>query len=254
MSRHISVTIITHNEGDRIEACLKSVEPIADEIVVVDSFSTDFTADICRRHGCRVVSRSFEGFGQQRQFATSLTKHSYVLSIDADEVLSPALAASIKKEKEKGFVHRVYTMARLNFFCGQPVRHCGWYPDCQVRLFDKRYANWNMHSVDERVVFPPGLQPCRLDGDILHYRCSTQAQYARVRLRQAALASVQIADKNGYITPLTPLLKGVSAYLKMYLGEQAVLDGAEGRAISRISFLSTYTAWRLARKHRKQKD
>lgn len=253
MSRHISVTIITHNEGDRIEKCLSSVADIADEIIVVDSFSTDFTADICRRHGCRVVSRSFEGYGQQRQFATSLTRHSYVLSIDADEVLSPALTASILKEKENGFAHRVYTMARLNFFCGQPVRHCGWYPDCQVRLFDKRYANWNMHSVDERVVFPPGLQPCRLDGDILHYRCSTPGQYTRVRLRQAALASHHIAENHSAIMPFTPLMRGLLAYLKIYFGQQALLDGNEGRAISRITFLATYTAWRLARKHQKQK-
>ena len=129
MPRHISVTIITHNEADRIEACLKSVAAVADEIIVVDSFSTDFTADICRRYGCRVVSRSFEGYGQQRQYATSLTSHPYVLSIDADEVLSPALIASILKEKEQGFNHRVYSIPRLNFFCGQPVRHCGWYPD-----------------------------------------------------------------------------------------------------------------------------
>ncbi len=250
MPRHISVTIITHNEADRIEACLKSVAAVADEIIVVDSFSTDFTADICRRYGCRVVSRSFEGYGQQRQYATSLTSHPYVLSIDADEVLSPALIASILKEKEHGFNHRVYSIPRLNFFCGQPVRHCGWYPDYQVRLFDKRYANWNMHSVDERVVFPPGLQPCRLDGDILHYRCSTTSQYTRVRLRQAALAAGQIAQKSSFISPITPVVKGICAYIDMYIGQQALLDGPEGRAISRISFLSTYTAWRLARKHR----
>ncbi|MCM1021744.1 MAG: glycosyltransferase family 2 protein [Muribaculum sp.] len=248
MSHHISVTIITRNEGDRIEACLKSVAQVADEIIVVDSFSTDFTADICRRYGCRVVSRSFEGFGQQRQFATSLTSHSYVLSIDADEALSPALVASILKEKEAGFPHRVYAMARLNFFCGEPVRHCGWYPDYQVRLFDKRYANWNMHSVDERVVFPPGLQPCRLDGDIFHYRCSTKAQYARIRLRQAALASKHIAVEHSHISLITPFLRGAYAYLKMYIGSQAIMDGAEGRAISNITFKSTYTAWNLARK------
>ncbi len=93
--RHISATIITFNEEHRIKACLASLDGIADEIIVVDSFSTDRTAEICSEHGCKVVKREFPGYGAQRQFATSLTTHSYVLSIDADEVLSPALRNTI---------------------------------------------------------------------------------------------------------------------------------------------------------------
>ena len=98
------------------------------------------------------MSGNFDGFGAQRQYATSLTTHQYVLSIDADEVLSPALQESILRLKEEGFSHRVYSVARLNFYCGFPVRHCGWYPDRQIRLFDKRYANWNLRDVSEAVI------------------------------------------------------------------------------------------------------
>ena len=150
----ISATILAFNEEKRIGACLESLRGIADEIIVVDSGSTDRTVDICSRYGCRISVRKFDGFGAQRQYATSLTTHQYVLSIDADEVLSPALQESILRLKEEGFSHRVYSVARLNFYCGFPVRHCGWYPDRQIRLFDKRYANWNLRDVSEAVIFP----------------------------------------------------------------------------------------------------
>lgn len=99
----ISATILTYNEENRIEACLQSLEGIADEIVVVDSGSTDRTVEICSKHGCRVTVREFRGYGAQRQYATSLTTHAYVLSVDADEVVSPALRHSLLKLKRMGF-------------------------------------------------------------------------------------------------------------------------------------------------------
>lgn len=249
---HISVTIITYNEEKRIEACLNSIKDIADEIIVVDSFSTDRTPQICRDFGCKVTQRKFSGFGAQRQFATSLTSHSYVLAIDADEVLSPALLASLKKLKADGFAHRVYSMSRLNFYCGQPVKHCGWYPDQQVRLFDKRYANWNLHGFKERVIFPDTLNPQPLDGDILHYRCSTPEEYRAVQRRHAAIESRDITSKHDSIRFYTPFIKGAEAFLGMYLVNGAILDGPEGRAISRERFRSTYMAYNMARRSRRK--
>lgn len=245
---HISVTIITYNEEKRIEACLNSIKDIADEIIVVDSFSTDRTPQICRDFGCKVTQRKFTGFGPQRQFATSLTSHSYVLTIDADEVLSPALLASLKKLKAEGFTHRVYSMSRLNFYCGRPVKHCGWYPDPQIRLFDKRYANWNMHGFKERVIFPKTLVPELLDGDILHYRCSTPEEYRNVQRRHAAFASRDISSNNASIHFYTPFIKGAEAFLDMYLANGAILDGREGRAISREHFRTAYIAYNMARR------
>ena len=250
---HISVTIITYNEEKRIGACLNSIKDVADEIIVIDSFSSDNTPQICRDFGCKVTQRRFSGFGAQRQFATSLTTHSYVLTIDADEVLSPALIASLKNLKAEGFKHRVYSMSRLNFYCGQPVKHCGWYPDFQVRLFDKRYANWNLHGLKERVIFPPTLTPEPLDGDILHYRCSTPEEYRIVQKRHAAIASRDILSSRESIHFYTPLFKGTGAFLDMYLFNGAILDGHEGRAISREQFRSAYMAYNIARRARNKK-
>lgn len=246
--RHISATIITYNEERRIEACLASLEGIADEIVVVDSFSTDRTVEICRSHGCKVVKRDFPGFGAQRQFATSLTSHSYVLSIDADEVLSPALQSAIMRLKEEGFAHRVYRMSRLNFYCGQPVKHCGWYPDVQTRLFDKRYANWNLRDVSERVIFPDSLRPEMLDGDILHYRCSTPEEYRQVQTRHAAISGKMLSTHLSAVSPVTPFIKAASAFIGCYIGKGAILDGPEGRAISREQYRSTLFAYNMARR------
>ena len=111
----ISATIISLNEEARIRACLESLRDVADEIIVVDSGSTDLTPEICRQMGCKVTMRPFDGYGAQRQYATSLTTHRFVLALDADEVLSPALRSSLLRLKEEGMTHRVYEMARLNF-------------------------------------------------------------------------------------------------------------------------------------------
>ena len=119
----ISATILTYNEVGSIEGCLESLRDIADEIIVVDSGSTDSTLDICRRYGCKISQRELAGFGAQRQYATSLTTHSYVLAIDADEELSPALRRSLIELKTQGLTHRVYAFSRLNFYCGFAVRH-----------------------------------------------------------------------------------------------------------------------------------
>lgn len=157
----ISATIIALNEEKRIAACLESLRDVAEEVIVVDSGSTDATVSICHNYGCKVTLRPFDGFGAQRQYATSLTTHQHVLSIDADEVLSPALRQSIIALKETGFTHRVYSMSRLNFYCGYPVKRCGWYPDHQIRLFDKRYAAWNLRDVAEKVIFRDSVRPNR---------------------------------------------------------------------------------------------
>lgn len=246
----ISATILTYNEELRIRGCIESLRGIADEIVVVDSGSTDNTVEICRSLGCIVSVRPFRGYGAQRQYATSLTSHPYVLSVDADEQLSPALRQSILTLKEEGFVHRGYCMSRLNFYCGLPVKHCGWYPDVQVRLFDKRYANWNMRDVDEKVIFRDNITPELLDGDILHYRCETPGEFAKTSKNHACILAHDIAAKQGDILPFTPLLKGLKAFFSCYIVQGGMLDGYAGRKISCERYRAVKTAYSNARKLR----
>ena len=247
----ISATIIAFNEEKRIAACLESLQGVADEIIVVDSNSTDRTVEIARSMGAVVTLRSFNGFGAQRQFATSLTSHRYVLSIDADEVISPALRQSILRLKEEGFTHRVYSLSRLNFYCGYPVRHCGWYPDPHIRLFDKRYANWNLRDVGEKVVFRDNVIPEAIDGDILHYRCDTPDQFDAVTRRHSSIKGSLIASRHEEtLTPFTPYLKAISAFCGSYLGKGGIFEGAVGRAISAQAFKGELLAYREARRRR----
>lgn len=244
----ISAVIISRNEEHRIKQCLDSLEGIADEIIVVDSFSTDKTAQICEEAGCKVVQRKFPGYGAQRQYATSLAKHRYVLSIDADEVLSPALRTSLINLKNEGLTHRVYKFTRMNFYCEEPIRHCGWYPDFQIRLFDKRYATWDLSDVFEKVIFPGTLRPEPIDGDILHYRCRTADEYHRTVVSHAMIGGKVLATKRKSVGPLLPWLKGLKSFFECYILRAGFLDGSQGYAISREEYLSTYEAYKLARK------
>lgn len=243
----LTATILTHNEASHIEACLESLRGVADEIIVVDSFSTDTTLDICRRYGCRITQRRMAGFGAQRQYATSLASHSYVLAIDADEALSPALRQSIIRLKNEGFRHRGYKMPRLNFFCGHAVRHCGWYPDMQVRLFDKRYASWSLREVNEQVIFRDDVTPELLSGDLLHYSCATPGEFQLRTMRQAEIVAARIASSSPRIRMLRPTLEGVRHFLRSYIRERGILDGSIGFSISRQHYLSTRHAYRKAR-------
>lgn len=251
---NISATIIAYNEERRMAACLDSLHGIADEIIVVDSFSSDRTVEICRGYGCKVTQRKFDGFGAQRQYATSLTSHQYVLSIDADEVLSPALQQSLRRLKEEGFRHRVYNVSRLNFYCGVPVRRCGWYPDLQIRLFDKRYANWNLRDVSEKVIFRDSVRPELLDGDILHYRCDTKEQYDDVVRHHAAIKGKVLAVTDGKIGLFSPLLHGIRSFWHTFITEGGILEGDVGRAISFAQYKSEMLAYSVAKSIQRRKE
>lgn len=244
----------SYNEEKRLGATLESLAGVADEIIVVDSFSTDRTLAICQEAGCRVTQRRFDGFGAQRQYATSLATHRFVLSVDADEVLSPALRDSIVRLKTAGFGHRVYSISRLNFYCGYPVKHCGWYPDRQIRLFDKRYANWNLSDVGEKVIFRDSVRPEPIDGDILHYRCETAAQYRDVMRRHAAIKARVLAATHDSIGTLSPALHGLRAWWTTFITGGGILDGEPGREIAAESYRSETLAWQAARRLLQKKD
>ena len=244
----ISATIITFNEEAGIAACIESLRDIVDEIIIVDSFSTDSTVEICKALGHHVTQRKMRGFGAQRQYATSLTSHNYVLSIDADEVLSPALRASLIKLKKEKFQHRGYCFSRLNFYCGTPIKHCGWYPDLQVRLFDKRYANWNLHNVKERVIFTEDVVPERVDGDILHYRCSTPQEYQATETNHALMHAKALCALPHRPSAVESYLHALKGFLDCYIAKGGFCDGIAGREIALQRYHSTLLAYSSARK------
>lgn len=244
----ISATIITRNEEAQIERCLNSLNGVADEIIIVDSFSTDRTLEICKRYGCKITQRAFTGFGFQRQYAVGLAQHNFILALDADEVLSEDLRKQLLKMKQKGFEHRIYNIPVVNYFCGNAIHHSGWQAKADIRLFSKRYANWNLDELGECVTFDPLLIPHPIpSGQIDHYRVNSGEEFNRKERRRSSLQARILARDKRHIAWHIPYLNAIKDLLECYIGQQAFLDGKTGAKIALCRFVSTFTAYRIAR-------
>lgn len=244
----ITATIITLNEEKRIEKCLQSIYGVADEIIVVDSYSTDKTADICKKYGCTITQRRFNGYGAQKQYAVSLSSNSYILSIDADEVLDDELRESLLKLKEGKFTHRIYGFSRLNHYGNKAIRHSGWYPDFQIRLFDKRYASWNLRDVNETVIFPGTLRPHPIKGHLLHFQCNTPEEYKFKEHKYAAINAAILINENKRPAFIAPYFMWIKDFTKTYIFKLGILDGKEGKNIALINASASFLKQKLARK------
>ncbi len=165
----ISGVIITYNEEHNLEDCLVSLQGVVDEIVVVDSFSTDSTESIARQYQAKFIQNAFEGHIQQKNFAMTQAKHDWVLSLDADERLSEKLKQAILKLKAEGLQADGYRFNRLNNYCGQWIKHAGWYPDSKIRLWNRQKGQWGGVNPHDTVIMKEETKVEQLKLDILHY-------------------------------------------------------------------------------------
>ena len=172
----LSVVIITFNEEKNIGRCLDSVKSVADEIIVLDSFSTDTTVAIALQKGAVIHQQSFAGYIQQKNKAIKLATNNTVLLLDADEALSDELAASIAIVKHN-FSNKAFSMNRCNIYCGQKIRHGLWYPDRKLRLFDKRIGACGGLNPHDKIVLTENSTVQQLRGDLLHYTCQSFTEY-----------------------------------------------------------------------------
>lgn len=244
----LSATVITRNEERNIERCLNSLIGVADEIVVVDSHSDDATVDICRRYGATVRQRPFAGYGPQRQYAATVANGNYVLSIDADEMLTETLRDNICALKEKGFAHRMYRFRVVNYLGGRPVSHSGLHPTLETRLFDKRYANWDLLEVGERLTHPAGVIPATIAGDMHHFRCDDFDEFETKELRHAVLRARLMAAAGIRASEPACWLRAAAAFIGCHISDAAFLDGPAGRRIAWTRFRTTLEAYRAARR------
>lgn len=235
----ISGVVITYNEEDNIQKCIESMASVVDEIVVLDSFSTDRTPDICRKLGAKFYQQKFEGYGKQKQDAVALASHDYILSLDADEVLSPELAGLIAQERKKGLAD-AYSFNRRNLYCGKYVRHCGWYPDRKVRLFNRKLMNWSGIVVHETVSVPDSVSVVRLDADILHHTFDSCQQHLDSSLGFAALSAKQRSAAGKRPNLPLALLQIPFRFLVTYLAKLGFLDGLNGLRISYVSAIYSF--------------
>jgi glycosyltransferase involved in cell wall biosynthesis len=229
----LSVAIITFNEEQLIRSTLESVS-WADEIVIVDSFSTDHTVNICREYTERVYRIAWQGHVRQKQTATDSTSHRWVLSLDADERVSPALAAEIQHALREQPAYRGYYMPRRTWYAGAWINHCGWYPDCKLRLFDKTVGRWTGVDPHDRVEVDGPTAYFR--HDLHHYsyqniahHVQTLNNYSSIAAAHKPLRSVSGAEIFG---------RTVLTFLKKYLLKQGFRDGTRGLIVCLLSALT----------------
>lgn len=249
----ISAVIITYNEERNIGRCLESLRGIADEIIVVDSNSTDATVSICNQNHAKVVNHTFEGHIQQKNFAITQASYPHILSLDADECLDETLKHSIIKVKNN-FEFDGYSMNRLTNYCGQWIRHCGWYPDVKLRLWDSGKGQWGgVNPHDKFEMHDSQSKIGHLKGDILHYSYYTIAEHTQRAQRYAKIASEALFAEGKKISFLMIYIKCLSKFLRNYLLHLGILDGTFGFVICRISAWETYMKYRLLFEKRKKK-
>ncbi|MBA3830001.1 MAG: glycosyltransferase family 2 protein [Taibaiella sp.] len=245
----ISVVIITLNEQKNIDRCLASVKNIADEIVIVDSYSKDDTLKIAASYGARIIMQDFLGYGAQKNFANQQASHNWILSLDADEALSTELRDSIIKVK----VHPeydTYSLTRLTNYCGKWIRHCGWYPDKKVRLFDKTKGVWKGEKIHE--YWEPKNDDSKigeLAGDLLHYSYYTVSDHI-IQLEKFTDIAAREAVAQGKDCSIWKIVVGPFwNFFSNYIIRLGILDGAAGYLICKITAYATFVKYAKIRQY-----
>ena len=252
--KKLSVTVITFNEQKHIDRCLRSVRRVADEIVVVDSLSTDKTKEICLAHSVVFIEQPFLGYVEQKNFALSKASFEHVLSLDADEALSDELIASLQKEKEIGFPADGYTMNRFNFYCGKWIRHGTYYPDRKLRLLDLQKGKWGGQNPHDKIIMVEHATIKHLKGDLLHYTYQTIEQHARQMERFSTIAAKALYDKGKKPSYFQMFINPAWAFIKGYVIKLGFLDGVEGFRIARYTARQAYLKYlKLMRLYRESK-
>jgi glycosyltransferase involved in cell wall biosynthesis len=237
--QYLSVVIITLNEEAHIADCMESVKQIADEIVVVDCFSSDRTVEIAKSKGAIVKEEKFRGYIEQKNLALEFASHDYVLSLDADERLDATLLEAIKEVK-KSFAHKGYSMNRCTNYCGRFIRHGQWYPDKKLRLFDKRAASWGGLNPHDKVLLDPSLPVKHLPGDILHYSYYSIEQHVAHGNKFSTIAADSLFERGRKSSWLNILGNPLWTFLHSYVIRLGLLDGAFGFVIAIISAHHTF--------------
>jgi glycosyltransferase involved in cell wall biosynthesis len=235
----LSVAIITFNEEKRIARCLESVLALADEIIVIDSYSTDKTEDICKRYPVTFIKNTFAGHVEQKNFALSKTNFDYVLSLDADEVLSKELQQEILLIKQNP-TEKAYFFNRLTNYNGHWVRFCGWYPDQKVRIFNKNFAKWGGVNPHDIIILNDEVVAKKIDGDLLHYSYDSISSHIEQTNKFTTIAAnaafVQGVHSSWFKIITRPILK----FLRDYFYKLGFLDGKYGLIICVINGLSAF--------------
>lgn len=250
----ISAVVITYNEEKNIRAALDSVR-WADEIVVVDSHSTDRTVDICREYGAKILQRKWPGYTEQKRFATAQAAHEWVFSLDADERVSPALAEEIRQWRTRRTpTESGYRIPRKVFFLGRWIQHTSWYPDYQLRLFNRTRGGWQGGAVSEsvKVQGPVG----RFRGELRHYSFTDLSDWIARADRYATLSAEDYMAREKTASVWNLLGYPLLTFIKNFVIKRGFMDGVPGLIVSGLSalfvFLKYAKLWEARNVHEKE--
>jgi glycosyltransferase involved in cell wall biosynthesis len=227
----LSVVIIAFNEEKNIGRCIESVAGVADEILILDSNSTDHTVEIARQEGAAVYQQAFLGYVEQKNRALSLAKYNLVLSLDADEALDKDLHDSILFVKNN-FQYKGYTMNRCNNYCGKFIRHGSWYPDRRMRLVDKSVAQWSGDNPHDKLTFTSPQSKGHLKGNILHYSFDSFEEHAAQNNKFSSISADSLFKRGKRTSLFKVAVNPFWAFTKSYLLRLGFLDGFFGFVIA----------------------
>ena len=240
----ISACIISFNEEKKIEDCLKSLVGIADEIIVVDSNSTDNTVAIAQKYTDRIILQDFLGFIEQKNFAVQQAENDWVLSLDCDERLSPELQDAISGIKGTIEQADAYRMPRKTFYIYRWLNHC-WYPDIKIRLFNKNNAHWGGTNPHDHIVISSS-NIVQLTGDIYHYSFDSISDHIKTIDKFTEIGADELVRKNKPVTVFSPLTHSSWTFLKLYIFKRGFLDGFAGLLVSVLSYMHVFIKYSKA--------
>lgn len=244
----ISAVIITFNEEQFIEKCLSSLNGIADEIVVVDSFSTDATEDICKKYNTRFIKHSFEGFRDQKNYALKLASYKHIISLDADEALSDKLRESILAIKDKDkWEYDGYRFNRRSNYCGTWIKHSEWYPDRQLRLFYSDHGKWGELNLHEKFMMSNGATIGHLKGDLLHWPFTSKKDHLDKMEKYSQIGAEEFHKAGKKANLFTPYIHLIWGFFRSYIIRGGFLDGYNGYRICSLYAKSTFNKYKRLR-------
>lgn len=239
LNTQISLVIITKNEEKNIERCINSARGIYDELIILDSESTDQTKEIALKYGAKFYTQKFTGHIEQKNKAIELASNDYILSLDADESLSDPLRERLLHIKEQGLNNHAYSFNRCTNYCGKWIKHGGWYPDKKIRLWNKNTGKWGGENPHDKVILNAGIKVVHIQEDILHYSFNSISDHCKTidSFTEIAAYSKALLKKNTGTFDI--IIKPFWKFFRDYFLRAGFLDGYYGFVIARLSAMAT---------------